>query len=149
MAINPVSSSFPSSASAAVPASVPQTPIAPPSLAALQAMEGSAIDPMLIDQSTSTANQQGTSNSVIDNFNSMIGGSGTGDPLLNDLNSMDNTSLVSGSSDPAALEDAALNQGLTSFLMDQATSSYTASQLLGGSGSGGSSSTGSLGNTTA
>jgi hypothetical protein len=38
----------------------------------------------------------------------------------------------------------ALNQGLTSFLMDQATTSYTASQLLGGG-----SSIVSLGSTTA
>lgn len=147
MAINPVSSSFPIPASAVAPASVPQAPTTPPSLAELQALEGSALDPMLIDPSPSATNQQDTSGSLIDNFNSMIGGSGTGDPLLDDLNSMDNSSsLDPSSSDPALLEDAALNQGLTSFLMDQATSSYTASQLLGGGGSG---ATGSLGSTTA
>jgi hypothetical protein len=170
MAINPISSFFPTpdlpvtnASQAPAPATPPATaPTPPPSLEALQALEGSALDPMLVDPSTADAtNQSGTqdpllamlnspsgtsSDPLLGSFNSMTGG----DPLLDDLNNLDNPSPDGvDSSDPAAATDAALNQDLTSFLIQQATSTYSASQLLGGTTLPGSGSTGALGNTTA
>lgn len=143
MAINPVSGP-PGNPSVPPATTPPAKPPNPPSLPALQALEGSTTDPLLVDPLTASANGQSTSgggSSLLDSFNNMTGG----DPLVSDLDSLDNATLGVNGADPAAREDVALNQELTSFLVQQATSVYSASQLLGG----GNTSSGSLGKTTA
>jgi hypothetical protein len=143
MAINPLSSSIASSASLlpiSTPAPAPApAPTSPPSLQELQALEGAALDPLLVDPAAASTVASGQ-DPLLQSFNSMSGG----DPLLDELNALD-SGVAPGSADPAATEDAALNQSLTSFLIQQASSSYTASQLLGSS----SGTTGALGNASA
>ena len=169
MAINPLSSSFPTpdplltSAAAALSTAL-SSPAPAPSLQALQAMEASALDPMLVDPSTSaSANQTGSQDPLLSlleggtpssgdpllsSFNSMTG---SGDPLLDGLNSLDSASVNGlNPTNAATAEDAALNQDLTSFLVQQASSRYSAAQILGSSTQPPKSgSTGALGNTSA
>jgi len=142
MAINPISSAFtaldsltagsqPSSGAGSAAAAKSKSAATAALQQEIASLESTANNDPLLNPTTSS-----TTGSVLDSFSSMLGtGSSatgsTGDPLLDDLNALDASSLNSSPTSTTS-QDSMLNQQLLSaFPLQQAAGSYTNGQTLG------------------